>query len=208
MPLGDEERDEGEGDSRNQDDNRRVGAVMHDAQIRAIIPITVQIIVRELVAVNASPPPKHNRHARLRTATTRGPSRYRPTESWVEANFGCDFGLEIARMKEIERRCAFETDISTWQLRFDSLPDNVAVSPRSRMSWIPETTTVSSVAVALTTTSTFMFSPLRYRYRRWHLLCSRNGTLRGLWDWITAEIRGCVLDCKINFRLIIAAYGS
>jgi len=134
MPLGDEERDEGEGDSRNQDDNRRVGAVMHDAQIRAIIPITVQIIVRELVAVNASPPPKHNRHARLRTATTRGPSRYRPTESWVEANFGCDFGLEIARMKEIERRCAFETDISTWQLRFDSLPDNVAVSPRSRMS--------------------------------------------------------------------------
>lgn len=33
--------------SRNQDDKRRVGAVMHDAQIRAIVPITVQIIVRE-----------------------------------------------------------------------------------------------------------------------------------------------------------------
>lgn len=35
---------------RNQDDNRRVGTVIHDAQIRAIIPITVQIIVREPVA--------------------------------------------------------------------------------------------------------------------------------------------------------------
>lgn len=56
---GDESEDEG--DPRNQDDNRRVGAMMHDAQIRAIIPITVQIIVRELVAANASPPPKHNR---------------------------------------------------------------------------------------------------------------------------------------------------
>lgn len=52
----------GAGESgRNQDDNRRVGAVMHDAQIRAIIPITVQIIVRGPVAGDAPPTPKHNR---------------------------------------------------------------------------------------------------------------------------------------------------
>lgn len=80
MPLGDEGRDEGEGDPRNQDDNRRVGAVMHDAQIRAIIPITVQIIVRELVAANASPPPKHNRTlCSTPNRNDTGPSRYRPS---------------------------------------------------------------------------------------------------------------------------------
>lgn len=80
MPLGNEGRDEGERDPRNQDDNRRVGAVMHDAQIRAIIPITVQIIVRELVAANASPPPKHNRTlCSTPNCNDTGPSRYRPT---------------------------------------------------------------------------------------------------------------------------------
>jgi len=53
-----------EGNPRNQDDNRRVDTVMHDAQIRAIVPITVQIIVREPVAIDASSPPKHNCYAR------------------------------------------------------------------------------------------------------------------------------------------------
>lgn len=35
---------------RNQGDNRGVGPVMYGAQIRAIVPITVQIIAHELVA--------------------------------------------------------------------------------------------------------------------------------------------------------------
>lgn len=87
--TGDEGRDDGgEGDPRNQDDNRRVGAVMHDAQIRAIIPITVQIIVRELVAANASPPPKHNR-APCSTPNRNDtvPSRYRSTEGLGRSEF-------------------------------------------------------------------------------------------------------------------------
>lgn len=78
-PLGDEGRDEGDPPPRNQDDNRRVGAVMHDAQIRAIIPITVQIIVRELVAAkrvaSAETQPKTPCSTPNRNDT--GSSRYR-----------------------------------------------------------------------------------------------------------------------------------
>jgi len=39
---------------------------MHDAQIRAIVPITVQIIVREPAAAGTSPLPEHNRTANAR----------------------------------------------------------------------------------------------------------------------------------------------
>jgi len=135
MPPGVERRDEGEGDPRNQDDNRRVGAVMHDAQIRAIIPITVQIIVRELVAANAFASAETQPNAMLHSEPQRHEfeSISAGERGWVEANFGCDFGLEIAGTREVERRHAFETGISTWQLRFDSSTDNVAVSPRCNL---------------------------------------------------------------------------
>ena len=50
-------RDEAE--RRNQGDKRRVGPVMYDAQIRAIVPITVQIIAHELVASGVAATPSN-----------------------------------------------------------------------------------------------------------------------------------------------------
>lgn len=92
----------GRGRPRNQDDNRRVGAVMHDAQIRAITPITVQIIVRGSVAGNARRLRRNTteRHARLvHPRTTR--FRVRVDIGGRSAGRGLgerrhDFGLEIA----------------------------------------------------------------------------------------------------------------
>lgn len=94
MPRGWGER----ANSRNQDDKRRVGAVMHDAQIRAIIPITVQIIVREPTrrAASAQTQPAQ-RPCSVRTTTIRirvdiGPARLNGLGE------RCDFELEIAEL--------------------------------------------------------------------------------------------------------------
>lgn len=80
-------------------------------------------------------------------------------------NFGRDFGLEIARTREVERRRAFETGISTWQLRFDSSADNVAVSPRCDLDVDVVLDTGDDngivVAAALTTASLRLCSPRR-----------------------------------------------
>lgn len=66
-------RDEAE--RRNQGDKRRVGPVMYDAQIRAIVPITVQIIAHELVASGVAATPSNRLYPR------------RTDESWL--SLGC-----------------------------------------------------------------------------------------------------------------------
>lgn len=59
VPRGGLLRGRDEAERRNQGDKRRVGPVMYDAQIRAIVPITVQIIAHELVASGVAATPSN-----------------------------------------------------------------------------------------------------------------------------------------------------
>lgn len=136
--------------------------MMHGAQIRAIIPITVQIIVRELVAAKrvASAETQPKRPARLRSATTRVRVDTGRREGWVEANFGRDFGA---------RNCQGEgggAGISKPAFRLGncvSIASEVAVSPRRDLDVLDTGDDNGIVAIALTAAS-LRLCPPRHRH--------------------------------------------
>jgi len=103
---------------------------MHDAQIRAIVPITVQIIVREPAAAGASPPPEHNRtaNARLEPQPTPTPG-LGPESISADARVGFAGGRRcaISGSELPAGRFASPNGRTTWQLHFDSPTDNAAL---------------------------------------------------------------------------------
>lgn len=131
--------------SRNQDDKRRVGAVMHDAQIRAIIPITVQIIVREPTRRAASVQTQPATPCPARTTTIR-------IRGWYRAG-GAEWFRRTSRFRARNCRsrngCVRLGDYISIRPRITWWYRRGAISLSSPMSsWTSETTTTTGVVVA------------------------------------------------------------
>lgn len=183
--------------------------MMHDAQIRAIIPITVQIIVRELVAAkrvaSAETQPKRHmlgsepqRHGFESISAGRG-----------EAAGSKRISVVISGSKLLEPReagAAFETGVSTWQLRFDLSADNAAVSPRCDLDVDVVSDTGDDngivVAAALMATSSRLCSPCQGIDTEGDTNVCFAATNTCVWIGQTLR-HAAVSECKINFRSIV-----